>query len=190
MEIIKYTDQMGNEVGEEQRYALEHFFKTYYKDGKPVKCEIYKQGKFLRHIYHVRTEDEIRSILVAEPTVSFEYEYYQNNCRIRESRSYENGIVTPSWFSVYDNTGNYICSAQFEADKGELKPLRIEKYYYENGERKYEFNYNKDGSCFIIYDMQEYQSDIYAWSIGEPHIKFTWDGFEYYRTAEPIIPEK
>ena len=74
METVKYTDQMGNEVPKEHLYELEHFFKKYFKEGKPVKCEVYQYGKFLRHIYNVQGEDEIKSIVAAEPNVSFDYD--------------------------------------------------------------------------------------------------------------------
>ena len=63
------------------------------------------------------------------------------------------------------------------------------EYYYENNTLKYTFEYDENGDCFIIYDETDDQKDIFAWEIGQPDVSFTWQGFEYYEFAEPIIPQ-
>ena len=91
---------------------------------------------------------------------------------------------------VDDKNGNCICFKKYEMEGSELICTIIEKSYFENGEKKYEFVYNPDGSCFMIDSVQTFQEDIFAWDIGTSNTDFTWDGFEYYRNTEPLIPEK
>lgn len=190
METIKYTDQRNKEVSEDQKDKLEYFFKTYYTDEKPIRCENYKNGEFRGNTYYVISLEEITARLNVESTVSFQYTYNHKKYSIEEYLHYDSGILTSKIISVRDSHNNTICFAKYEMEDGLLKLGMIEKHYYEDGEFKYDFDYDSDGSCFLIYDVQNFQSDIFVWSIGEPHVRFTWEGFEYYRYKEPIIPEK
>lgn len=40
----------------------------------------------------------------------------------------------------------------------------------------------------MIERLGAYQEDIFAWDTGTSETDFTWDGFEYYRNAEPLVP--
>ena len=40
----------------------------------------------------------------------------------------------------------------------------------------------------LISNEQEPQADIYAWSISEPDVTFSWQGFEYYQFEDPLVP--
>lgn len=185
METIKFTNEYGDEVNESQKDVLEYFYKIYLVDGKPVKRENYIYGKFNSNTYYVSSVEEIETLLKAEPTVSFEYFYEKNKHRINEFRSYANQNLTSCWIIVKNNNHKTICDARYESEDGELKLIRIEKSFYKDGELLYNFDYNKDGSCFLVSNEQKYQSDIYGWDIKD----IFWEGLEYYKTAEPIIPE-
>jgi hypothetical protein len=73
-------------------------------------------------------------------------------------------------------------------ENSELTCIITDKSFYENGAEKFAFIYNNDGSCFMIDKVGAYQEDIFAWDIGISETDFSWDGFEYYRNAEPLIP--
>lgn len=185
METIKFTNEYGEEVDESQKDVLEYFFKKDFVDGKPVKRENYKNGNFSDNTYYVSSLEEIEARLKEEPSVSFNYRYIQNGFTIKELLEFNDGILIFKTVIVIDNK-NRICYANYESEDGELKLTRIEKSFYKDDELFYNFDYNKDGSCFFVSDEQKYQSDIFGWSIEDTF----WEGLEYYKTAEPIIPKK
>jgi len=103
--------------------------------------------------------------------------------------------------------GLLIYKKKFVSDKNDLiflaeydpitdKHLWAEKYYNDDeGNWIYTFIYNKDGSCFSI-DRHGDEwvcdpgSEFMAKDIGTFRNRdFTWDGLEYYRNVEPIVPE-
>ena len=102
--------------------------------------------------------------------------------------SYENNVLIGKSISVHDGY-NEICHRNYKVESGVATTLRTEKYYYNDNGLKYIFDYNADGTCFLITDEQDNQADIYEWGIGDPdYTDFTWIGFEYYQFADPVIP--
>lgn len=187
---IKFTNQFGYEVTTHQLENISSYYRTFFEDNIPVKEERYENNELVNTSYFVSTLKEINDILFTQPTSSFDYTYTQNNFHIKESLSYQNGILVDKNISVFDNDQNNICYRKFIFQNGIGVPESTQKYYYINGELKYTFDYNLDGTCFIISDEQDFQSDIYAWNIGNPdYTDFTWNGFEYYQFAEPLIPD-
>lgn len=176
---------MGKEVPESEKESLECFFKTYYLGAQPIRRETYKNGEFVVNDYYVTTIEEIEDRLRVEPSASFIYNYKQNEYRILESRSYSNGSCTFAEVFVFDVDDNDICLAKY-SEGGKLETKMVEKNYFKAKELIYTFAYLEDGSCFYIYSRH----DDYE-RVGDPNnTGFNWEGFEYYRTAEPIIPEK
>lgn len=186
METIKFTNEYGDEVDENQKDVLEYFFKIYLVDGKPVKEEIYRFGSFIGNSYFVSSLEEIEVRLKEHPSASFDYIYNKNGYLIRETRGYNNNLLTSCTTSVENKSNESIRFAKQQMHEGKLKLVMIEKSFYKDGELLYKFDYNKDGSCFLVSNEQKYQSDIYGWDIKD----IFWEGLEYYKTAEPIIPEK
>lgn len=81
--------------------------------------------------------------------------------------------------------------AKIEVKDNVEKIVDIEKYYNINGEEKYMFTYDSQGNCERIYGQDGVTEDVYPSQIGvHPDVTFTWHGFEYYRYALPLIPEK
>ncbi len=117
--------------------------------------------------------------------------YIENDYEISEYFRYNNNKITYKVVSVKQiSTGNNICFRSFETKKGVLCPKYTEKsYYLSDGKLKYFFDYDSDGNAEIIYD-EEFEEKIYSINIGlESNDGFTWEGLEYYRHIEPIIPE-
>jgi len=40
----------------------------------------------------------------------------------------------------------------------------------------------------MIDSVETYQQEIFAWDIGTSKTDFIWDGFEYYKNSEPLVP--
>jgi hypothetical protein len=133
---------------------------------------------------------EIVDELSINPNSTFDYIYNENGFKIHEIRSYQNNVLIDKVIKVYDLNDKIICYRDYEIEDGNILSYVTEKKYYDENENLlYSFDYNEDGTCFLISNEQEDQADIYAWSVGEPDVSFTWDGFEYYQNAEPLIPE-
>lgn len=86
--------------------------------------------------------------------------------------------------TVYTDNNHSICFAKFEITNGSAIPNIIEKSFYKNGEVLYSFDYKEDGSCFLAANEQDYEADIFGWEMTDSF----WEGMEYYKTAQPIIP--
>jgi len=187
---IKYSNELGNEITSQQIGNLDGYFKTYYENSQATKTEYYVNGALQNTSYIVQSQSDIDSILINNPTTSFEYLYNQSSYSINESTAYVEGILTEKRINVFNSTGGLICSKLYKLINNVLTDIKTEKYYYDsNNDAKYYFIYNDDGTCFEIGDLQIDNADFYAWSIGvDPDVTFTWTGFEYYQNANPLIP--
>ena len=92
--------------------------------------------------------------------------------------------------SVYNAAGQSIFFSKYLFVDGKPDSHFTDKHYYENDVVKYTFNYNKDGTCFVVMDEQEHHADIYGFEIGTSNTGFTWKGFEYYEFEDLIVPEQ
>lgn len=185
---IKYTNELGNEITSQQIKSVSSYSKIFTEYNIPVKKERYENNKLVDTLYYITSQQQLSTILSTNPTVSFNYKYLQNGFKILELLSYENNVLIGKSISVYDGD-NEICHRNYKLENKVATTLRTEKYYYDGNGLKYTFDYNADGTCFLITDEQDYQADIYAWGIGDTdYTDFTWTGFEYYQFADPVIP--
>lgn len=192
-ETVKYIDENGNEITVERSTveSLPGFlFETFFENGKRLFEKQYEAGKLTSLSVCAYSEEEISGILERDENASIIFLYNKNNHDIREDLQYENGKLAEKFVTVKDKDGNTICFQKFELKNMVLTPVLIEKSYYENGVEKYDFEYDKNGNCYIIHSVQTYQEDIFAWDIGKPDTEFTWAGMEYYKYSEPTVPEK
>lgn len=186
----KYQNQFGKEITQKQiDLGLEYFSKIYYENGVPKIEETYKNGQLINTSKYVSTEQEIINELILNPNASFDYIFVENGYKIHEIRTYGNNILTGKGVTVFNSENKIICSRNYTVENGIITHQRTEKSYYDsNGELLYNFDYNADGTCFLISNEQDPQGDIYAWNIGDADVPFTWQGFEYYQNEEPLIP--
>jgi len=186
---VKFTNYFGSELITYQLESISSYYKTFFEDIIPIKKERYENNELVNTSYFVSSIEAINDILLIEPNSSFDYRYIQNNFNIKESLAYQSNFLVDRFVSVYDNDGKVICFRKYDIQNEVTTINTTEKYYYIYGKLKYTFDYKSDGSCFIIIDEQDFQSDIYAWGIGDTdYTDFTWPGFEYYEFAEPLIP--
>jgi len=187
---IKYNNYLGDDISYSQVNNLQEYYKVFLENNLHFKEERYQNGLLVNTSFYVTSQSQIDTLLLTNPGVSFEYEHLVNGHKVKEYLSYNNSILAYKRILVYNSIGETICYCRYKLEGNIFIPEETEKYYYENGELKYKFDYiNNDGNLYMIYDEEFYQSDIYPEDIGNSDkTDFTWTGFEYYQNAEPIIP--
>lgn len=193
-EISKYIDENGIEVSVEKRVLEslpEYLFETYSENGKITHEKTYLNGELSNLSIYAYSDDEVELIVKnKEKNASITFINHQDFYKITEHLAFTDNKLVGNMITVEDKDANHICFKKYELQNSELTCTIIDKSYYENGIKIYDFEYNKDGSCFMIYSAQTFQEDIFAWDIGTSNTDFTWNGFEYYKNADPLVPEK
>jgi hypothetical protein len=186
---IKYLDLFGDEISSEQKNTLERYQIAYFADEKLEKAELYENGELISTRYIVYDFNEISFILKKDRNASFNLLYTDNGYRISEGLSFKNQLLTIKQVYVLDKHEHVICFRDYTLDE-EGKPIGVhtEKFFYEEGEHRYVFEYNQDGTCLVIHD-EKYLENIWGSCIGDASTTdFTWKGFEYYQFSDPLIP--
>ncbi|MFC6269262.1 hypothetical protein [Frigoriflavimonas asaccharolytica] len=186
----KFKNIYGKDITNNQTTSLKEYLKEFYIDGILKKSERIENSKVEFTYYYLDDSENINNLLplYLNKKVSFYNISFVNNLKLEVIYSYENGILVGRCKSVIDSGNKIVCYQGLDISG---LPINTEtrKYFYENNEPKYTFEYDENGDCFIIYDDTTDQQDIFAWDIGDPNLtSFSWQGFEYYEHAEPIIP--
>lgn len=192
-EIQHYTDANGNRISiqkEEIDSLPGYLIETYSENDIIIHEKTYKNGLLKNISFYAYSEEEITSIVIKNNgNVSIVYQYHQNSYTISETLTYCDHTLILKMATVKDCDNNIICFKKYEPKNDVLTCTITDKSYYQDGINIYDFEYNPDGSCFIITSVQTYQEDIFAWDIGTDNTDFTWNGLEYYQNAEPLVPE-
>lgn len=186
---IKYLNEFGEIVNSQQIINMINYSKLFSENGITIKEEFYKNNILESTCFHINSESEIVGFLQSNPNATFSFSYFLDIFKINEFIEYKNGLINTKIIHVNNQSNQTIAYQRYIIENNILTLSNIEKFYYENGEKKYDFEYNSEGSCVWIYNNIEYQSDIFALDIGNSDLTvFTWQGFEYYQFAEPLIP--
>lgn len=186
-----YKNLFGNQITNNQVNNLKEYFKDIYIDGMLKKTERIESSMVVHTYYYLNGTESIYDLLplFRNKKVSFYNVSTINNYKIEDIYAYDNGILVDRSKSIANVQDKIICYQGIDIVTGLSINNDTRKYYYENNTLKYTFEYDENGDCFIIYDETDDQKDIFAWEIGQPDVSFTWQGFEYYEFAEPIIPQ-
>ncbi|WP_116787192.1 hypothetical protein [Flavobacterium psychrotrophum] len=188
---IRYTEWFGDEILPSQIATIEKYLKEYFFDGKHIKTELYIEQELKSTRYNIEDLNDIGRILNEDPNAGICYIHKELEYLIEEVSTYEEAVLKYKIIAVDELHDQAICYAQIDVQTGLPKLSDVEKYYNVNGERKYLFTYDANGECEKIWGEDDYTEDVWPSQIGvRSDVKFTWDGFEYYRYALPIIPEK
>ncbi|KOS05948.1 hypothetical protein AM493_07790 [Flavobacterium akiainvivens] len=190
---IKYTDWQMNEIPVSEINAIKQYQKRYFVDGKEIKSELFINQEYDSTYYYINGREDVQQILRDNPNAHFSFSYENSGYEISETLHYENAILIDKMVYVDETEpdGASICWAKVKFKDDAEKVVEVEKYYNVNGERKYLFYYDSDGNCEKIYGEDDVTEDVWPSQIGiRPDVTFTWEGFEYYRHALPLIPEK
>lgn len=189
--VRKYFDESWNEIQDISKESIYHV--EIFEGDRKIKNEHFSEGILVGISYYISSLDEIPSLLVGTSDTCFIKEHTIRNHTIREYLDYKGGALIRKRVWVADSPhDNLICIQDTYYDSLTNLPVNtnIEKSYFNReGLEIYRFEYFPNGSCLHIHNMQEYQCDIYPDKIGvDPSIDFSWEGFEYYKYAEPIVP--
>lgn len=168
-------------------YGEEYSRELFLNKEKIIFEKRYQNKKLYQTLYYAYNQDEITEILKNEKNACIVFVHFKNSFKITEHKNYMDGIETDKNLSVENSRGECICFTKYKLVNGQLLQISQEtdKNYYENEQLKYVFEYDENGNCFMIHNYQDPQGDIFGWEIGKPNVKFTWDGFEYYKNAIP-----
>jgi hypothetical protein len=184
-----FTDEFGIEFTIKKEKIVDYDIHTYLENGKEKFKKVFDNGVFSYVAYFAYSKEDLENIIEKYKTVKIEYIHFVNSYKVVEYITYRNKVLEERNISVIDSNNNNICFRKHEIENGKEISFWNEKNYYENGEMKYLFDYNKDGTCFIVNDYESL-SDIYPHNIGTEKTNFTWIGFEYYQFSEPLIPNE
>ncbi|MEG1589248.1 hypothetical protein [Chryseobacterium sp.] len=191
-EIVQYINDNGVEIVLKKEISEplpEFYFETYFENGKAKFEKQYENGELNNISFYAYSNDEIESILKDKKgNVFVTFIYIDRYYKITENLTFRENNIISKTITVQDQNEDQICFKKYELKNSDLVCTITDKSFYENGSEKFAFIYNDDGSCFMIDRVGAYQEDIFAWEIGTSETDFTWDGFEYYRNAEPLIP--
>ncbi|WP_293785803.1 hypothetical protein [uncultured Pedobacter sp.] len=186
-----YANNFGKEISENQVNKSGDYLLKFYNEDKLIKIQQYLKGVLEGTSYNLNSNDDIQSILTLDPNCSFQIESQQGNYKLYECISYENKVMVDRQVFVEPRLLNKtICRHVYNIATNTVKHVHTIKIYYDvNGKDLYEFEYNDQGECVYVNNLQEYQANFYAANIGiDPDLDFTWQGFEYYQFSEPLIP--
>lgn len=187
--IIKYTNELQNEISSAQLISLNRYVRQVYTDDHLDKEEFFVNGELSSTLYYIDALSETSNILEVNPNAAFKYRYLQNGYMVYFHLNYKLGSIVGKKVYVRDINDNTVCHLNYNLPADMPIYESTEKYYYDaEGELKYMFHYASSGICVMIYDEQQDQADIFPQTIGQPDQFFTWQGFEYYQFAYPLVP--
>lgn len=188
----KYTNELGKEVRIEKRFndLTNTLEEDYFENGNLIHRTYSENGEYKARHYFAFSVDQMNQLVDKIPTISIIYTTRTNGYEIEEAIDFVDKVIMEKRIFVTDKFCKNICFRLIQFENGAAKLSSTEKKYYEEGSLKYIFDYNPDGTCFMIENCQTYQEDIFAWDIGTDKTNFTWKGFEYYQFADPLVPEE
>lgn len=188
---LRYKNEFRQIISEEQANLMKSYSRETYEDSV-LKFTEEIEGNNVRCVhYYLSPNEKMDDVLLAfDVDIVIYVRQKHGEYTIVESFQYKDSILMSRTQSILNKNLDNICFAHMDVLSNEIIQNSIVKYYYEpQGELKYLFDYNPDDTCFMITDQQGFADDIMSWEIGQPDCKFSWEGFEYYQFANPIIPE-
>jgi hypothetical protein len=191
MSEIIFENIYGAALSQSQAVQLDTFYKVLLVNGRMKVTERYEKNTLDRIFYKLEAGEDMNTVLsrYGNQKISIEKSQFIGEYIKCETFSYNNGILDGRLLTVSNGSGNLIAFQRIDINT-ELPILgSTEKYYHDSsGERKYLFDYDDTGECFMLVDEQEFGGDVLAVNIGQPGVYFKWAGFEYYQHANPLVP--
>lgn len=187
-------------VANKQIEFLDEYIKQNLINNRMKLEETYKNGTLSSVTYFLDPSEDLEEVKLKFRSVSIEL--YKNEVAKGDYRKYDvesfnsDGSLAIRSIEVIDGDMNLIYRKSFNAENNEI--IYFEKIYIDTENNvTYEFTYNEDGTfkwlsildpqAFLDTDDHEFgPNDI---GIDKNPYKFSWEGFEYYQFADPIIPK-
>lgn len=187
----RYTN-IGNEtLTEKQALAAGEYFIETSINGKIKTEESYKNNIPVGLIYYTDADVDVADVvsryshlphviaIVREILARNDYKLFEHLC-------YKQGQLEAKIITVEDNSGHEILWQRLDMATG--KPECTEKSYYENGREVYLFIYDGDSHLISVSDQNDSYGGLYSGASIKEFIS-DWTGLEYFKSAEPLIPE-
>jgi hypothetical protein len=191
MKEIIYKNLYDIEISKNQAEQSDMYYKTSIINRVEKITERYENNTLDRIFYKLDDGEDMNIVLsrYGNQKISIEKDHSIGVYTWGETYSYNNGILDERLLTVKNISGNLIAFQRIDINTGLPILGSTEKYYHDSsGERKYLFDYDDTGNCFMLVDEQEFGGDVLAANIGQPDVYFTWAGFEYYQHANPLVP--
>ena len=185
MSEISFENEFWKEITLEEANTLSRVIKVFSEKGIPRIKEYYFEGKLERTHYNLTDNENVGDVIKKFPLgkISISENKTIDNYIIKETFSYTNLIADELKHITIFNKEDQIIASQtidFITDIPDLQST-VKFYYDADGEDRFTFEYDSSGECFIVNDDQEYGNISGC--------NFSWTGFEYFKTALPLIPD-
>ena len=186
--MIRYQDSQKNFITEAQITTLASYYKIYFEENLKRKIEYFENGKLIQTSYFLDERPENFLDLCSSDKSYFYIQKNYDGFKYIECVEYFHAQISRIEIRIYDADNNLICLQN--RDKYSQKAIlgSTKKAFYRNNEEIYQFDYNEDGSPFMIYS-NEFQGDFLASAIGK-EVDFSWEGLEYYQNAAILLPNQ
>lgn len=186
---IKYKTITGEIITFEQAYLLDFYCIEYYENERIIKKEYYSNKQLSSISYYL---DEFNDIVSDILDSKIEINYIKEN-RINsdykkiEIKTLQFGVLNLTSIHIEElNSQNIIYSKTLDSKGNQIK---LEKYFYEGEDLKYIFEYFENGEVYMINIFDGIDSEQLHYSSNLCK-NFDFEGLEYYKDGDQIIPEK
>ena len=197
---LKHLDQNWQPISEKESGDIGFFVKQFWEEDILRIEEIYENDSLTHINYYLDVDQNPNTYLnlAQAPNLSiftnpiFKYHYKKYDVHV-----FINGELKNKRLQVFTKDYRHIYDKSYDVFTGEVNYFE-KNLYIEEPNLTYEFQYNDDGvfKKLTIYDPENIvdtdDHTIYPHTvgIGKNPYDFAWEGFEYFESAEPVIPEK
>ena len=187
--FINYTNAYGEFVSSQQLYNLNYFEKHYFVDDLIKKKEFYIDGFLSKLSYYTSNEENLIDLI--ELFKNTKVTFYSNKISYGqynqyESLVYDKNVLTNKSLLIIDGLEKIICEKKVNILDNTV--IQYEKYFYENDELIYLFQFKNDGSLRSIIHFDDLNGTEEFYHDSQKALEFDWTNLSYYKTGEPIIP--
>lgn len=196
MEEVIYKNYLNHQITKEEAIESKSYVQLVKLNGARSRAYYFKDGQLKSMDYFLsesKAIDNIRNEFAHIEIAMYDVMLKQNNYVQYLCKTWSaDRILRSTTIRVFNGVDQIIYGCVLEPETE--KSIFINKWAYNSkGETMYEFYYNPDGTfkyCWIFdKDVSNHDGEFYPEDIGDSsQVAFTWDGYEYYQTAEPKIP--
>lgn len=188
---INFTNIYGDSLSSQQINMIKDYRKEYFVNNIFKKSEEFINGVLNNVRYDLEDGESINNIISlynSSVTIFFFKQIsMQNSCRELSVKKYISGNLDSESILIekinsdeeiiYDKTTN--------SSNGVV--TKYEKYYYENDELRYMFEYFDNGDVYKIISFEGIDSKEFHY-LSDLFTNFNWIGLEYYKKGIPKFP--
>ena len=208
---IKYKNDMGSFIAEQQAKELNEYSKITYEDGevKTITEFVKLRTKAQKTISYFLAVGESKIDIVQENTsitdntscLIYFNKQTKNGFNVWDIEEYNSeGILRFKSKEAYDNKHRLVFMGKFNNDtdileSGSFKFYYLNKYEDEYKDRLLKITYDEHGDVDVIIDINDHFDYYKAPSLDEfladdvGQILFPWNEHPYYHSAYPFLPE-